>query len=600
VSPARAAAAACVISLGLLAGPVTATADTTAPQTFGTARAASLVVQISPQALLALPKQVLDAIPPDPTGLGVADILRRGLTGTLDIELDASSVRASLDRARTDLTGGSAESTALKLDLGALTPLLDNLRTVLGRLVPAAPALQGVQTLQSQLAAVGQQLGLAVDNPIKALLAGLADRVKLNKTLSAALDPSHPHGASVVSDLIDLSGIPVSGQLAPFRATAVDSVGAGTSKVSGPQASADNDTTVLTVGAGPLKLGSLDLNNLNALIGSLQGLIGSLAQTVTAITAAPSGTPLGTILANPALAALPSNPITSQLGALPVPQATQQINGTIGQLTGLLSSLKALTGLNLGSIDLPSLLKTHGVTSTALVEPKSTSGGSGVHAVATSKFLDISVLNLLGSLLPASAGTGMNPSAPLLELDAVTSVAEAFANGADTSAPTASSQIGGIKVLGQPVPVPDLPASTVQAIGSDEIGYLTVSITRATSGHVVNNDVNRKTVDIAPLEIRLLNGNFAAGRTGDHPLLAAVTGGAGGDIVRVSVVPAAVDAGVNAIPPQTSSPPPQNAVTPKTGLFGPGAFLIGGGVLGVAAAALHIVPALGARRRRRD
>jgi hypothetical protein len=620
VKAARLSAAGGVLSIaGLLALPISAGADTVQGVPMGRASAASFQVTLSPQALLAIPDQVIQAL--DQLAAASAPITAQAnlnLIGSLKtvaqkgvlVSLDASDATGYLTTARNDLAApSSAQSMALKVDLGGLENLLTLLKTTLDNVIPSLPtqaATDALTTLRSSLPAqVSALLGPAVDQPLTGLINGIAGGVSLTKGVSALLDPTNPAIAVASGDFIPAT--PLGGSVSPYHAAAVNNSLAasktnGAFPLNGAQAYADNSTTALTVGQG-LQLSSLNASSLGSIITSLQSLIGSLTQATTTIAANPAA-PVATVLGTLGLGA-----ISSQLSSLPTSQVTSQISALAAPLQGLLDQLKKLqgAGLDLSGIGVGSLLTTRGVTSTALVQPVNLSGShGGVNSIATSKFVDIQVLPLTGQLLSTLTQGKLTAGPALLDIQGAQSKASAFVDGFDTSAPTATGSLGSVNILGlQTIDLNNTPLGTdvIKTVGSDAIGWLTVKILHQHTATPTNNTAARKTVGIAPMEIQVLNGNWDTGHTGDHPLFSgtALSPTSSVPFVDAQFVPASVDAAADVVPGSAGGPSggcvgPCGSTLQTTGILGPWALTVGVALM-VVAAAVRLAPIVGGRLR---
>lgn len=587
---------------GLVVTPMSAGAAV-APS--GHATASALTLNISPQALLTVPPQVLSALDQlsgqNVLGINTTDLvttLKNALTQTTTLDLDYSDAQATLNQLVSDLTGGSATSTAVRLQLQGLDQVLIDLKAFLnGLLAPVSSQLQSaLGTLTQQLGPahpVVQQLTQLTGLPltVQSLLDNLGNvlnGVNLNKTLSVVLDQQPQR-----IDLLTLPA-PLNLSLAPFEAAVLSSRGVqqwgGSYGVGSPQATAFNTTTALSL-VNQLGLPSINVSNLGSQVGAL---LGTVTQQLTALTGGGSSV-VGTVCSS--LGSLPGlgGAITQTCSTVQssASQATTQLTAqlqtlqsSLAQLNSTLTSMQPLNNLlaALPQIQLNSLVQTSGLTSTALSQPLS----HGVNVVATSKFVDVQVLPLnatLANLLSAATGTA------LLEIKGVTAHAGAFVNGIDTSAPTGDSGLAEIDVLGKPVVTADslIPQGTSKTIAvPTPVGTLSLVLSRGVP-QLVNNTAQHKTATIAALNVRLDWTPSAANAASALPIL-----GPGGSIVDLCAGCAQVDA---AMTPQAaaSSPavPLANPLLPKTGMVGPAGFAAAA-VLGLAAVPLR----LWGRRRR--
>ena len=571
--------------LGILvlpfAAPVTTSADTTPS---GLAKASSLSLSLSPQALaaIAIPAQLQTALNALPCGVGT--VLASALTQTTTVDLDASSNDGTLNSGATDLVSGEATSEALHIGLQGIDQVINGVKGLLngdlscltGGASTGLPlnVLSGLGTLQSQL---GSLTGL-LNGALNPLLGSLGASLNINQVLQTQLDQP-PQSSALLNLTAPLIGNLV---LGPFDAVAVSQAGAQKYGITtGPQLEAHNTTTNLAIGANiPLGLGSL---------GNIQTTLSQLLATVTG-----DSTSLGSA--------------TNLLGTLTGSSPTSSISGVCGTLSGLLNSLNCstlpissdptaalgtLNGLPLGSLqsmlnnlmtgipalqnilgmlpnslNLANLIQTGGDTSSVLTQPKN----GGVHSLATDTLADLKVLQL-GSGLP-----GIGSTAPLLEVKLMSSSSEAFVNGTDTSAPTGTVSLGEVDVLGQALKLSGL--GTNQSITvPTPLGDLTLVISVGTP-QTINNTPDRKTVQASALTIELINGDAG----GNSPIT--LLGGKGGTVLSLQIAGTQVDDSMSAIPAASVAATSTTNLSP-TGMVGPAGF-VGVGALVVAAAGLRI------------
>lgn len=585
---------------GLMLAPISARADTVAPT--GRATASALTVNISPQALLAVPPQLLSALDQLPNqnvlGINTADLittLKNALTQTTTLNVDYSDAQATLDRLAKDLTGGQATSTAVRVGLQGLDQVLLGLKAFLSGLVSQIDAqLQPVlATLNQQLGSnnslvqqLSQLTGLPLD--VQGLLGSLGNElngVNVNKTLSVTLD-QQPQRV----DLLALPG-PLSLSLAPFEAASLSSRGVqqfgNAAQVSSPQSTAFNTTTALSL-LNQLGLPAIDLSNLSQTVSSLLNTVtqqlnalNTGGTAVVGATCSSLATTLGPLAA--AIGGACSVTSNASQAATTLTTSLSQLQQALTTLNGLLANLGPLNTIlaALPSLQLNGLIQTSGLTSTALSQPLN----NGVNVLSTTKLVDLQVLPLSGTLanlLSATAGTA------LLEVKGVTAHAGALVNGVDATPPSGDSGLTEIDVLGKPVITTDslIPQGTSKTISvPTPLGTLSLVVSRGVP-QVVNNSVAHKTIDVAALNIQLNWTPTGTNAQSPLPLL-----GPGGSIVDLCAGCVQVDAAMT--PLGVSSAVPVNPSLPKTGMLGPAGFAAAGLL------ALLALPARFAGRRRR-
>lgn len=567
------------LALPVLA-PVTSKADTT-PSPSGSAKAAALQVSLSPQALIniALPQALTSLLAQLPCNVGT--VAANALTSTTTVSLDASSNDGVLNSQATDFVSGEATSEALGIDLKGIDGLVSGIEKVLngdlscltGNSTSALPV-----NLTSALAPLTQALQ-GVVTPLHNLLGQLGATININKTLHVNLNDN-----PLTADLLDLTTPLGNLNLGPYDAVAVDKAHAAADGITtGPQLEAHNSTTNISVGAS-LPLGSLtslgnlgdlftnltnltklDLSNVTSQLGLLGGTGGALPTSSVVNTVC---TTLGGLLGNSTAncASLAANPATG------APALTTPLTDLQGSLTKLLNGLPILQNV-LGSlpksIDLLGLIQTGGETSSVLTQPQN----GGVHSIASTVIPELKVLEVMGT--------------PLLELKGLSSSAEAFVNGVDTSAPKGTVSFLELDILGHAIVIPGLGTNQTITVPTP-LGDITVVISVGTP-QTINNTANRKTEAADALHVALINGDAS----GNHPVT--LLGGTGGTILDVLVAGSQVDDAMTAVAatPQ-SSVQATSTNLPSTGMVGPLGFA-GVGVLGLAAAGLRFA----ARRSRR-
>lgn len=538
-------AGALVVGLTLL--PLSAAAETaTGPS--GTAEGATISIQVAPAALL-------------PSA--VASLLS-SLTGDVSVKLDDASALAVLNDGRTDVTSGRSVSQVVDINAAALRGVLAQLLQTLTDAVN--------KTVGTATTTVSSITGVDLSPVTSQLtnLLGTLNGISLDKAVEATLNqPGVTNVYRAGSNTIDLSSSGLGLRLAPFAAVATDAAHAAQAAVNTPQTSANNTTEALTVGQG------IDLNSLQGLltglIGNLQAEIGSLTAAVTKIAAA-GGTTVSSLVCTPPspLPALPGAVCTAVTSVTSTPTtATDALNNDIKAVAGLVSALTSISnvinGLNLGS-----LITTHGVTSTALVEPKN----GAVHGLATSNFADIQVLPLSPSLASTLAAVpGVQAGMPLLTITGATSSAEASADGSDTSAPVGTVSIGSISVLG--TTVKNLVPGTSQTVVVPGTG-LTLLVSVGTPTYPANSPTHKSALATA-LDITLTSDGTILGK---------------GTIVSAQLASSSVDVQATAggVLALTNTP------LPSTGGFGPIALVIPAALL-ILALGLRLAPGAAARLR---
>lgn len=580
---ARITAAGGVLSIaGLLALPMSAGADT-AQAGYGSAKASSLTLTVSPQALLAI--SGLDKLPQD--DLGLVSTLKGAVQGDTSVSLDLSTADGVLNAARTDLVSGKAESRPVSITLAGLDKVVGNLQALLEALAGQGtlpPSLQPLQPVMSQLTAV-QPLVAAIVQQLNTVLGPLQQSVAINQQLLANLpDPQSPNGISKTGNGVNLSFPNL--QLAPYTATAVNNAGAnGTGwHFTSAQSEAHSTTTHLSI------LPALDLSKIDPaqLIKQITDLVTALSSVVTNVSQ-PACTLLGG-LPVPGLGAL-TGPVCQQLGAgtITPPQLSSALQLQLGALNGLKDMLVGALQPLLNVTKLNGLISTDGVSSSALTKPLN----NGVQTSATTSFADISLLQVVGNQL----GLGQ----PVVSIKGVQSLVEAFVNGTDPALPTGSAKLAEVDVLGTPIDLNSLPVGGSTTIPVDTpVGSLTVLLSRGALQYINDTptqpSATNKTASISALEVQVLNGK----PDGTNPLQ--IMGAAGpGKILDAAIGQSAVDAASTGTPPAPQQSDQSNpgctvdCSAPTTGIFGTVGFAVGGALL-LVAAAIRLVPAIRSRR----
>jgi hypothetical protein len=425
---------------GILVLPMTAHADSAAPQ--GTAQASALQVSISPSALIS-------AVP------AVGSLLSSTLGGILgntdlSIKVDAANANGVLNGNLLDLLSGHGDSTPIDIQFAPLQQELDTLqgalKTALGALNGVTGLLGGVGGLTNLggigapgagLPVVGSLASGGLLSPLSGLLgsnSGIVGKltslttqlpilggllngvlggsgagslpsltgalnglgVNLGNTLVANYNvPGVPNAPTASSSVIATpAGAPIQLNLAPYHADAVTNSLAQAAGLSGARASADNSTTSLAVTP------SLSLPNLGNLLGAggglgdllgPNGLLSSLLNTTSGLPIV--GSLLSGIVGGPATS---GGAASGLLGGLPLGGA---VTGVLGSLTGGSGSSGLLGGV-LGSNGLLGSLG--GLTNGLPVV-------GGVLSGVTGSSSGGSVLGILGNnggLLSGLLGTG--------------------------------------------------------------------------------------------------------------------------------------------------------------------------------------------------
>ena len=292
-------------------------------------------------------------------------------------------------------------------------------------------------------------------------------------------------------------------------------------------------------------------------------------------------------------------PLCDLIQQQPAAQATQTLKAELATLQSLATTLSGLQDLldQLNTIDLNKLVYADGVTSAVKTRPEK----GGVHSIAATSFADLKILQLLSDQFASHTGTPVGT--PFLELKGVNSSADAFVNGKDTSKPAGTASLGEIDVLGQRVldvngTLSDAlhqtlnAGTTITKTVTTPIGDLTLVVSRG-EPKPVNNGAQRKTMQVAALDVALINGDT----DGSHAITQ-LGAQRGGKIVDVAVAQSQVDAAMTVVPQcapaDCSASVTINPVLPSTGMLGPLGFLAAAGL-----AAVAVSLRLAGRRRRR-
>jgi hypothetical protein len=600
------AAAACVALLPLAAHadqPVGASANTST---------AALSLSVDPTAMLSIPNADVQALPPS---------LRTLLTTALQpvtVRVDGANATASRTAAAVDLVTGHSDATPVSLDLASLSSLLSELHAVLSGLaggvtVPSlSSTLSDVATLtgnstvmallpsglQTQLQALNTQLaalaGKLAALPTDAVAAVDQLQTTLGQQLGATLQyvtgvqadvsAAHPVGqvqsaaALTVPPQVSLpplvSTMPVIAQLAPFGATAVTRAGATQLGASGPQASSTEATTSLDVAP------ALDLTSLRADMTAITTLLSQVNTTATAIVPQLSG--VAAIISGALPGGLSLSSVVSDVNAAAAP--ADQLN-TLVQDVGLDKMLTC---------------QTLGTGSCVIASTSITPSGTGLHAIASSKLVDMSVLPLDATLAGALTVLGAHTGTPLLDVQGVQASSDAIIDGTTSSA-QASGDVTYISVAGLVVMdhgaintaglaglVPQLVLDALKnalPIGEPMVleintgaGFLTLQITLGSEQRTYTSAQHRN-ASIGKMQVVLLNGDshganpvraFGASHAG--PMVTMNTA-----VVSSEVLGTSTDGSGTLVPTSSGS----NVTMGQTGLFGPAWFVVGLGLVGL-------------------
>ena len=571
------------------AAPTTSSADSTPS---GLAKASSLSLSLSPQALaaLALPQQLLSALNVLPCGVGTA--LGNALTSTTTVALDAASNDGTLNNIAGDLLSGEATSEAVHIGLAGIDQVVSGVQGILNGDLSCLTGGAGANlpvNVSSLLSTLTGQLG-NITAPLNGILGQLNANLNINQVLHVLLDQT-----PATSDVLNLTAPLINNlQLGPFDAVAVSQAGAQKYGVTtGPQLEAHNSTTNLGIGE------SLPLGSLGNITGTISSLTSTLQSDLSSLTGASNllGGLTGSTATGSALTSVCSTisgllpslncstlPVTDPTAALSqLTSLTPQLGSLGTTLQNLLSGLPGLSNILSQlptSLNLADLIQTAGDTSSVLTQPQN----GGVHSIATTSFADLKVLQLLGNGIPGLFPNG-SPIQPLLELKGISSSAEALVNGIDSTAPNGTVSLGELDVLGHAIQLSSLGTGQTITIPTP-LGDLTVVIAIG-QPQTVNNSPNRKTIQASALTVQIINGDG----NGNNPIT----------LLGVKSDPTILDlevAGTQVDDSMTPVPTVQAATTstaklPSTGMMGPIGF-VGVGALGLTAAGLRF-----ASRRRR-
>lgn len=590
----------CIVATAAAAAmiPATVLADGTFS---GSAGAATLTVSVNPSALVTLPASVVAALP--------AAVQQQLTTALSQITAGVDGAHATGTRSATaaDLTSGHADTTPIALNLAPLAQLLTAfhgaLTTLWGQVT--MPVLQSTlanvatvtgnstvmgllpSTLATQLTALNQQLSSLVTDTASSVPTVLTQAVdqldatlvgSLTQGVAADLNNANPDGQTVSNPAITVPpavtlpplvpSAPVVAQLAPYSATAVNAAGAKQFNASGPQATSSESTTNIAIAP------SMNLGSLQTQLAALQSVLAQVKSSIATIQ--PQLTGASAIISQALSGGLDLSALGSQVNA-----ATTPVTDLVQLAQSLqLNSLLACNALGTGSCT---------ITSTSV-----TPQGAGVHATASSKLVDLSLLQT-GSTLASALGTAANTA--LLDVQGVQATSDVYIDGSNgnqnTSSNLAHIAVAGVTVvdngqidkaaLAGHVPafvlsaLPDaLPGGQTTTIPvSTPAGTLTVYITLGTPQSTYTGTTHRNAT-LTKMEIRLANG--APDGTAKVPDLGLM--GAG---TMATVDLAAVSAEVLGTSTSTLQPASENGsnvVMEQTGMFGPASLLVGFGLLG--------------------
>lgn len=603
--------AAAAAGLALLPAAVHADQPTGAAANAGTA---ALSLSLDPSALLSIPSADVQALPSN---------LRSLLTGALQpmtVRVDGANATASRNASASDLTAGHADAIPVSLDLSSLSQLLGNLHGVLSGLASSVsvPSLQStladlgtltgnstvmallpsglatqLQTLDTELGSLSSKLAAltadataAVDALQSTLDQQLGALLQYATGLQADIDAAHPQGqvqsssALTVPPQVSLPplvpALPVVAQLAPYGATAVNGAGAGALGASGPQASSTEATTSLSVSP------AMDLTNLRTDAATIATLVTQAQSTATAIV--PQLGAVSAIIATALPGGLSLSALVTDLGSAAAPAAT------LDTLVGDLQLEKALSCQTLGQ------------SACVIASTSITPAGSGMHAIATSKLVDMSVLPMDATLASALSALGATAGTPLLDVQGVQATSDAIIDGTSSSA-TASGDVTYIAVAGLVVMdhgqidtaalSPYVPASELNAVASGipvgepmnlEIttpaGVLTLQITLGAEQRTYTS-AQHQSSSIGKMQVRLLNGDAS----GQHPLTRLGATGAGPIVTMNTATVSSEVLGTSTDGTQTIVPTGagSNVTMGQTGMVGPSGLLAGLGLVGAGA-----------------
>lgn len=584
----------------------------------GSASTTTLTVSVAPTAVLGVPSSVVSSLPQQ-----VQSILTAALQ-PITAEIDGAHSNGTRSGSAADLSTGHSDVTPLSVQLAPLSSLLDELHNTLTALwgQVTIPALQSAlsdvatitgnstvmgllpSTLSTELTALNQQLSsLAQDLAgLPDVLTQAVDQLKatlvstLTQGLTADLNTAHPtgqnvtQGAIVVPPAVTLPplvpSLPLVAKLQPFTATAVNVAGAQQFGVSGPQASTEQASTGIDL-APAMSLTSL-ANDLTALQTQLTTVKSTIAAISPLLTSA-----VQTIIGQ----ALP--------GGLDLTTLGQQVDAALAPVTQLLQLSQAL------QLNSPFSCNDQGSGTCSLASTSVTPQGSGIHAMAASKLVDLSVLSgpALDTALNIPTGT------PLLDLQGLQATADAVIDGTNATS-TTSGQLLGLSVAGvtvidsgqiaksslsghtcQPADAGSLPdalpiGQPLTVCIATPAGDLTVVITVGAPQYTYTSSTHRS-ASLAKAEVRLMNGAPDA----THPVTALGAASAG-NVATVDMGTVSTEVlGATLVP---SSQDGSNVVMQQTGMFGPGSLLVGFGLIGGGAVMRRRVLRRERRERRRE
>jgi hypothetical protein len=605
--------------------PSVVSADQQPPYS-GNASTAALTASVNPTALVSVPGSVVGQQLPG----SVSALLTTALQ-PLTVQVDTAHSSGVRSGTAADLSTGHADVTPLSLDLSRLGTLLTELHSALSDTAQgiALPALQStladvatitgnatvmsllpaqlatdLTALQQQLAAVVGELAslstditAAVDALGATLGKQLGSALTLDEGLVADLDSAHPDGQNTTQPAITVPqsvtlpatvpALPVSASLSPFSATAVNVAGAHQFGVSGPQAASNESADGIAISP------SVDLSTLQNDVSSLQG---TLQQVLTSITA------INPLLG--AAAAVISQALPGGLDLTTLQGEATAVAPQVGVLLQLVNGLQLNQLLSCDAL---------GSNACSIASTSVTPQDSGLHAVASSKLIGLSVLPMSPALASALSPLGASAGTALLDVQGLQATADTFID-ATGGASTASGTIAHIAVAGLTVVdsgVIDKPSlSGHTCAGSDPstlpnalpigvpvtvclatpAGDLTLSITAGQQQSTYSSATHRNS-SLALAEVRLIDGS----PIGTNPVGAMGMTTAGGTIATVDAgsVSTEIVAGVASLVPASTNG--SNVVLEQTGMFGPFSWLAGFGLL-LGGLALRVA---GPRRRRR-
>jgi hypothetical protein len=585
------------------------------------ASTAALALSINPSALLSVPAADVQQLPAN-----LRDLLTTALQPVV-LNVDGATATALRTAAVADLVSGHSAATPVSLDAGPLATLFDEVHSVFRSLadsvsVPTLPStLSDVATvtgnstvmgllpsgLQTQLLGLNAQLGslsgrlaslasdatAAVDQLQVTLAQQLGAQLKFVTGVQADINAAHPTGqmqsaaAVTVPPQVSLpplvSTLPVIAQLAPFGATAVTSAGAAQLGASGTQASSNESTTSIDVAP------ALSLTSLRSDMAAITTLLSQASSTASAIQsqlpgvsaiinlALPGGLSLATLIAQVNTAAAPAD----QLNAL---------------VQGLgLNQMLSCRALASGSC----------VIASTSITPQ----GGGLHALATSKLVDMAVLPMDATMASVFAGLGASTGTPLLDVQGVQATTDAIVDGT-TSTANASGDVTYISVAGlvvmnngvinkagltghlpppvlnalPPTPEVGVPMPPLELqVGS---GYVTLEITVGAPQRVYTG-ASHQSASIGKMQVRLLNGDSNGqrpvqqfGATAAGPIVTMNTASVSSEVLGTSTNGTGTNGGPDTLVPASDG---SNVDMGKTGVFGPGWVVVGLGMLGLGA-----------------